>query len=263
MAKKLNTMAAGLLLLSLTMGVAGSAAAEITSDSGQKTDKTIRISAATALGGVYMSHSVGLGLLGNPVHEQNYLRMLAKAYAPDSEQAWNEAIEARKQVEAQFPKMAVALRAPSIPQDGSTVSNEAFHIITEKPLNGEDVTKELQVGDKKVHVTFIKKDQATKVQNHPADRLQPDVTMKGMPPVMLEVSPQAKLQGDFSKAIDAGDAAAVKALLPQMLEAYKEATDKISKSIEQQKKWQAESGQVGLDEAAISTEAKPSTPATK
>jgi hypothetical protein len=259
MTKKSNTIAAGLLLLSLTMGMAGSATAETPNETDQKLDKTIRVSAvksvpATALGGVYMTHSTGFGLLGNPVHERNYLKLMVKAYSPDSEQAWNGAFEERKQVEAQFSKsMTIRLEAalPSV----QAPESEAFMITTAKPLDEEIATKDTQVGDKKVQVTFIHKDKAvvTEAQNNPVGAPSQDVIIHGEQPITMEASPQAKLQGEFSKAVDTSDATAIKALLPKLLEDYKQTTDNMLKSIEQQKQIQADA----------SNQAKPSSEDSK
>jgi hypothetical protein len=274
MMKKSNTMAAGLLLLSLTMGMAGSAAAESASEAVPKKDQAMRVTAANAvsslsLGGVFMNHSVGLGLLGNPVHERNYLKLLVKAYTPDSEQAWNGAFEERKQAEAQFTKTLTIRTLPALP-DGQLPASEAVQITTEKPLNGDSATKEIKIGDNKVHVTFIQKDLAavTDAQYSPVGITPPDGIINGMSTVTAVASPEAKLQGDFSKAVDAGDAAAIKELLPKLLEDYKQSTAKMNESIEQYKKFQAEAGQNGITQsgeakAGASTETKSTAEATK
>jgi hypothetical protein len=242
MKKKFNTVAAA-LLLSLTMGMAGSAAAETASESEQKVDKTIPVSAvksvpALALGRVYMATQTGFGLLSNPVHERNYLKLMVKAYAADSEQAWDEALEARKQAEAQFSK-SLKIRLESALPGGQIPESETVVITKDKPLVGESTTKEVQVGDKKLHFTFIQKNIA-ETQNNPLGVPFQDGILHEEQAVTMEASPQAQLQGDFSKAVDAGDAAAIKELLPKLLEEYKQTTDKIIKSIEQQKQVQAD-----------------------
>ncbi|NHN31006.1 hypothetical protein [Paenibacillus agricola] len=269
MKKKTNKAVTGLLLLSLTMGLAGSAAAaDDQTDSVPKADQTMtvpttmKVSLGTStLGGVFMAHPAGFGLLGNPVHERNYLKMLVKAYAPDSEQAWSNAFTERKQAAEQFSKTITIRTYPALPS-GEATSSEATQIIAAKPVDGEFAVKEIQAGDQKAHVTFINKEHATlKIsQNNPVGSPLQDGIINEMSAMAKETStsPQAKLQGDFSKAVDAGDAASIKELLPALLEDYKQTTDNMNKSIEQQKQFQAEHG-----EGAISTPATPAVEPTK
>ena len=87
----------GTLLLATAFGAVGSAAAETAPD------RTAAVPALKAEGAVKVVHRMG-GMLLQPAHERAYLKLLAKTYAPESVEAWNQAIAERQEVEKEMPK---------------------------------------------------------------------------------------------------------------------------------------------------------------
>jgi hypothetical protein len=240
MNKKLQTAAAGVLMLSLTLGLVDAASAETTNQTDQAQPKqTIQLSvpAVAAKGGVFMAYPGGLGMLLNPIHERNYLKLMVKSYTPGSEQAWNRALEDRKMAEQLMDKSLTLRMKAALP--GEQQSEEA-NIITDKLQAGEQQEVDIQKGDKKFTIFVNKKEAATTgEQNTPLVIPLPGDIMKTSDTDM-EVSPQAKLQGDFSKAVEAGDETVIKELLPKLLDEYKQTTEKINKEAEKLKQAQAD-----------------------
>ncbi|MDD9266922.1 hypothetical protein ACFPES_07730 [Paenibacillus sp. GCM10023248] len=180
---------------------------------------------------------IGSGLLFQPAHERNYLKLLAGAYAPDSLDAWKQALEDRKQAESELPKPTLTIGGP-IP---STKAGEAVAA----PMNpAETKTFTLKAapaavpdGEAPSSAPRVKKIIISKDGSGESTKLIQAIPLEGAPvsgdimesmqfePVPLPES--FVRQQKLTEAVEADDAAAIQSLLPQLLEDYKKETDNI------------------------------------
>lgn len=229
---KFNTIAAG-MLLSLTLGLVGTsaAAAETTSPTEPKPGLSIRTTAAVAS---------GFGLLSNPVHERSYLELLVKTYAPDSEQAWNTAFEERKLAQQKLGTTINIHFETKSPVDHT--EREPFIVrMRQLPEDGQLQSKEASTGDKLQQIKIFTMDKTVVQDTYhiPSDVPFPDGIMRALP-ATLEASPHAKLQEEFTQAIESRDKASILLVLPKLLDNYKETTRMMLESIERLKQSQDE-----------------------
>ncbi|MDF2959825.1 MAG: hypothetical protein K0S39_1560 [Paenibacillus sp.] len=247
MKKPWHYVTAGTLLFSLTLGLVGGASAETAGDTtnAKGTEPaSLSVPAQKESKPVFMYRMGHSGLLQSESHERNYLKLLVKAYTPESEAAWSAAFEERKQVEKLLPKAAAAVKA--LPKDEVQIQKldkDAVPPVTEdgkepvvkvKPVDGQEWNKTFVVRLEKAHSGAGGEGQSIL----PLGAALPDDILKAAESGH-EVPPQLKLQMDFTKAVEADDASAIKELLPQLLEDYKNKTVQLGKVAEKLK--QAES----------------------
>lgn len=94
------------IMTTIAFGAVSASAADTTTEA--KPTKAIQM--VKAVGAVPALHirSASAGLLGQPAHERNYLKLLATTYAPDTLADWKKALDDRKQAEADLPKPTFA-----------------------------------------------------------------------------------------------------------------------------------------------------------
>lgn len=225
---KKTTMAA--LMLTLALGSGGSAFAQTAdgqpggTESVSTTEAAVPALSASKLNVVRLAPA--MGLLSNPAHEQQYLKMLVKSYAPESEAEWTEAINERKQVQQSLPQAvtitkALAAGTEDRPSDGSkpvlfiNKSSVTDAVPAEKAEPVTDGAAVQTEAGKTVKRIILPKNSGA------AD----DIIKKDMEALQT----QLKLQNDLAQALEADDADQVKALLPQLLEQYKGQTAELKK----------------------------------
>lgn len=234
---KNTTMAA--LMLTLALGSGGAAFAQTTD--GQQSDKVemkvveaVKTTEAKAAGMMSIAPAMGMGLLSNPVHEQQYIKMLVKAYAPETEQQWTDAIQERKQVEQKLTKPMMLIKMAAA-KDGQS-SDEAQAItdavkmeaVFAVPAEKLEAAKEgaAEGGQDQPAKTVIAKRVILPNKSEAANVI--------MTKDMNVLTAGLKLQNDIAQAVEAGDGAQMKELLPQLLEQYKEQTAQLKKISEAQ-----------------------------
>jgi|GEM_PF-5430584 len=225
---KKTTMAA--LMLTLALGSGGSAFAQTpdgqTGGTEPNTASEVTAPALTASKLNVVRIAPAMGLLSGPAHEQQYLKMLVKTYAPESEAEWTEAMNERKQVQQSLPQTLTLKKASAVggedqPSDKSepvlfinkvTAADAVPALKAETISAGEAV--QIEEGKTMKRIILPKTSAA-------AD----DIIKKDMETFQA----QLKLQNDLANALEADDADQVKTLLPQLLEQYKGQTAEMKK----------------------------------
>ncbi|OXM85133.1 hypothetical protein [Paenibacillus rigui] len=238
MVKNWKNTAMAALMLALALGSGGAASAQ-TADGQQAAAETKSVAAVKAIEGkqagkVWISHA--FGMLGGPVHEQQYIKLLVKAYAPETGKEWAAALEERKSVEQKLAK-PILITTTASQEQGQPADEKQQLFISSKPDTltsvlpektdaesvgeAEGTTDPMPDGTLRMKRIFISKD---------AKAVEPDMVLEDVTAFPAEV----KLNLEFTKAVEAEDAAALKTLLPQLLEQYKQQTAELSKAAEAQ-----------------------------
>lgn len=159
--------------------------------------------AAPAHGAFFIGSRHG-GLLNSDVHQKAYLTYLVNEYDPGSMEKWNEAFADRLKAVAEMPEKQF------IVSDG-----ESKPKFIAGPLSPPEKTinKMIRIESK----DGIKLPPVRKIFDN---NLSPEDREK----MIEEAKAEADLQSKFEKAVESGDAAAIKELLPKILESYKKAT---------------------------------------
>lgn len=155
-----------------------------------------------------------LNFMASEVHEQNYLRYLIKDYDPAALPQWEKAFAARKDARQQWEqKLKDSLPTASELSGAVTVTfadTAAFPCL--EALPGKVSISEgnlAEISGDKVFVTAVE----SKELNN------------------AEVAVQDKLYSDFEQAVELGDAAAIKAALPKILDKYQQLTEDMVKGL--------------------------------
>lgn len=180
--------------------------------------------------GVPGAFSVGIrhgSYLNADVHEQAYLTFLLKEYAPDSEAEWKEAFVERKKVTAEIKEKLKELA----PGEEISVNGDKIKYFVAKPAAPNAEGSTLPVPQIKEFVTILKDDAALPSGERKdiifkAGEFAPDKLDQKL---MDELKAEAELQAAFAKAVESGDADAIGAVLPKILEDYKQKTEQLKK----------------------------------
>jgi hypothetical protein len=225
---------ASLLAFMVTMAfgaVGGASAADATT-----TDTKASIAVTSALpvmatSAAQLRTSSG-GLLLQPAHERNYLKLLVSTYAPDSLAEWKQALEDRKQAESEMPKptfaktMVIKGSATALPASPGTFENKIFKLDPAQPAptlpDGEAAQL---VPSKEARMFTITKDgvdATTTIQALPLEgtAISGDI-------IKAEPSEAFKRQQKLTEAVEADDAAGIQSLLPELLTDYKKETESL------------------------------------
>ena len=216
--KKLKTLTAGSVLLTMVLGASGAALAETAKPVEVKTEAQEAVPAVKA--GAVLVRSAGM--LFNPVHERKYMQLLVQSYAPDSAAQWNAALEERKQVESDMSKtlekQVILKTAPATPVEAIKIQK------LDDASAGADGTDNIRFEIKQGNELHVS---ATKA-------IAAGGTMK------KELTESMKLQDDFAKAVESGDASAIRALLPKLLDDYTKQTAEMKEAADKMKTQQTE-----------------------
>jgi hypothetical protein len=203
--KTLKSLTVGTLLATMAFGVYGVASAESGKEEGAALAKATAVSAAMTEGKKVIIYHRSGSLLQNPAHERNYLLLLVKAYAPGSVEDWKVALEERKRVESDMPKPPL-LEKKMILQKDMPTGDGKMELRQGVPADG------VQVGEDGANFRIgLNKDDMKEIMV--PGQLKDDIIKKELPEDL-------KLQEDLAKAVEAGDDAAIKELMPKLLEAY-------------------------------------------
>ncbi|NQX61363.1 hypothetical protein [Paenibacillus qinlingensis] len=203
------------IMTTIAFGAVSASAADTTSET-QPTSKTVQM--VKAVGAVPALHfrSSSVGLLNQPAHERNYLKMLATTYAPDTLADWKKALDDRKQAEADLPQPTF-IETITISSKGLTKSDGTAP---------EQITRLLPVEDGVTSDIMIPK----------------PVESESMIAKPVE-SESMILQQKLTKAVEAEDAEAIRAILPDLLKDFVKGTEDVremSKKIKEQQAKEAE-----------------------
>jgi hypothetical protein len=148
------------------------------------------------------------GFLGSAVHEQAYLTYLVKEYSPESLANWQEAFAARNEA----IKAAKENAQTSVPSKDAIFEAEK---IADKPVaitikgldNGDPLPGTDIQGDKAQVITIIGKEVSAETK--------------------AELQAKTELYQKFENAVANSDAAAIKAVLPDLLTDYNKNTEQL------------------------------------
>ncbi|MBP1966364.1 hypothetical protein [Paenibacillus aceris] len=224
---------ASLLAFMVTMafGAVGSASAADTASTEIKPSITVT-SALPVMATSAVQLRTSSGLLMQPTHERNYLKLLVTTYAPESLTEWKQALEDRKQAESDMPKptfakkIAIKGAATALPTSPDASENKMFKLEPAQPVPASPDGKAAQlVPSKQLTTMTIIKDSAeagTAIQALPLEGAIAGDIMKAEPS-----SEVFKRQQKLAEAVEADDAAAIQSLLPELLVDYKKETESL------------------------------------
>lgn len=225
---------ASLLAFMVTMafGAVGSASAADTATTDTKA--SFAVTSATPLMGTraVQLHTSSSGLLLQPAHERNYLKLLVSTYAPGSLAEWKQALEDRKQAESEMPKpafakaMVIKSTATALPTSPVTLENKMFKLDPAQPAttlpDGE--AAQLVPSKEALPLTIIK-DSANATATIQALPLEGTAISGDI--IKAEPSEAFKRQQKLTEAVEADDATAIQSLLPELLTDYKKETESL------------------------------------
>ncbi|MGO4497425.1 hypothetical protein AB4114_16235 [Paenibacillus sp. 2RAB27] len=230
------------IMTTIAFGAVSASAADTTTEA----KPTGAIQMVKAVGAVPALHfrSSSAGLLNQPAHERNYLKMLATTYAPDTLTDWKKALDDRKQAEADLPKPTFAKTVTISKEDADgkmqvfpssdatfTTSLEGGKDIEALPLLPALTADELKnlpegvAATTKGFVTSITKSDGTAPEQ--ITRLLPveDGVASDIMIAKPVESESMKLQQKLAEAVEADDANAIRAILPDLLKDFVKGTE--------------------------------------
>jgi len=186
---------------------------------------------AKAAPGIVTVRSAASGMLHEPVHQRHYWKLLAAAYAPDLTEEWDAALAERKAAEERLSK--------GNPLTVQIPSGEAGAIVEEEL--GE-LKREIESGGETFRITFQKSGDAVVLEQGEGAKtfVLPAPTEGAANAEAAKPDPAMQRLDDLAAAVEAEDAKAIAALLPQLLDDYRKQTESLLRMAEQ---WaEAESG---------------------
>lgn len=162
-------------------------------------------------------------LLNSEVHEQNYLKMLAKAYDPDSLTEWEDAFADRTRVTDKIKEQIVK---------SIDIDNIKTEIIT---VDGEEIAHDLNISEAAPLV--INGKDAVKLEQLELETIgevsHDGVIESGMCSVNVdkEMSKKLTLYKEFADAVSSSNEEELKKILPQILDDYRAQTDKMEQGL--------------------------------
>lgn len=227
-------------MLTTAFGAVGASAAD---DAASETKPSAEITQSKPIMVKSVAASrIGSGLLMQPAHERNYLKLLVGAYAPDSLDAWKQALEDRKQAESELPKPSFKIRtatpatkadgaalAPVNPAETKTFTLQAAPVV----LPDGETPKLLPLGEARM-ITISKDGKVDSVPSIQALPVEAGVVSGDiMKATRIDMANPAELPESFKRqqklaeAVEADDTATIVSLLPELLEDYKKETENI------------------------------------
>jgi hypothetical protein len=245
------------IMTTIAFGAVSASAADTTTEA----KPTGAIQMVKAVGAVPALHfrSSSAGLLNQPAHERNYLKMLATTYAPDTLADWKKALDDRKQAEADLPKptfaKTVTISSKDVadgavqvfPSEGATFvtsfeGGKAIEALPALPTLTATEIKDLPEGvahPTKGFITSITKSDGTAPEQ--ITRLLP--VEAGVASDIMVAKPveseSMKLQQKLTEAVEADDAEAIRAILPDLLKDFVKGTEDMRDMTKQIKELQA------------------------
>ncbi|CAG7644708.1 hypothetical protein PAESOLCIP111_04776 [Paenibacillus solanacearum] len=215
--KRLKVLTAGSVLLTMVLGASGAALAE----TAQPAEVKLEAQAATTAVKAATVMVRSAGMLFSPVHERKYMQLLVQAYAPESAAQWSAALEERKQVESEMSKTLekqVILKTDAAPVEAVKIRKV-------------DGTKEEAGATDSIRL---------EIKEGGELHMSPAKTIAAVGTVKKELTESMKLQDEFAKAVESGDASAIQALLPKLLDDYTKQTAEMKQAAEKMKTQQPE-----------------------
>lgn len=227
------------IMTTIAFGAVSASAADTTSET-QPNAKAVQMVKAVGAAPALLFRSSSAGLLNQPAHERNYLKMLATTYAPDTLADWKKALDDRKQAEAELPKPTFAQTVTIsskdvaegavqvVPAEGaafvaSLEGGIAIETLPALPTLTAAEIKDLPEGaahPTKGFFTTITKSDGTLTE--PITRLLP--VEAGVASDIMIAKPveseSMKLQQKLTEAVEADDAEAIRAILPDVLKDF-------------------------------------------
>lgn len=225
---------ASLLAFMVTMafGAVGGASAADANTNENKPSIAITTATPVMATSGFQLHASSSGLLLQPAHERNYLKLLVSTYAPDSLAAWKQALEDRKQAESEMPKPAFAKTmvikgsTAALSTSPGTFENKIFKLDPAQPATALPDGEAVQlVPSKEVKTFTIIKDGADATATIQALPLEGTAISGDI--IKAEPSEAFKRQQKLAEAVEADDAAAIQSLLPELLTDYKKETESL------------------------------------
>jgi len=181
--------------------------------------------------GIVMVRSAASGVLHEPAHQRHYWKLLAAAYAPDLTEEWDAALAERKAAEERFSKIK--------PLTVQIPSGEADAIVEEEL--GEQLKGEIESGGEPFRITFRKSGDAVVLEQSEGAKtfVLPAPPEGAANAEAAKPDPVMQRLADLAAAVEAEDAKAISALLPQLLDDYRKQTESLLRMAEQ---WEAQSG---------------------
>ncbi|OAS14715.1 hypothetical protein [Paenibacillus oryzisoli] len=231
------------IMTTIAFGAVSASAADTTSET-HPTAKSVQMVKAVGAAPALLFRSSSAGLLNQPAHERNYLKMLATTYAPDTLADWKKALDDRKQAEADLPKPSFAQTITIsskdtadgalqvVPAEGATfvTSLEGGKAIEALPLLPTLTAAEIK--DLPEGVTFPTKGLTASITK--SDGTLPEQITRVLPveagvasDIMIAKpveSESMKLQQKLADAVEADDAEAIRAILPDLLKDFVKGT---------------------------------------
>lgn len=247
------------IMTTIAFGAVSASAADTTSEAKPTTNAIQMVKAVGAVPAAIHLRSASAGLLGQPAHERNYLKLLATTYASDTLTDWKKALDDRKQVEADLPKPTFAKTitisskdaadgaVQVFPSEGAAFvtsfeGGKAIEVLPPLPTLTAAEIKDLPEGvahPTKGFITSITKSDGTAPEQ--ITRLLP--VEAGVASDIMIAKPveseSMKLQQKLTDAVEADDAEVIRAILPDLLKDFVKGTEDMREMIKNIKDQQA------------------------
>ncbi|NOU69123.1 hypothetical protein GC096_34480 [Paenibacillus sp. LMG 31461] len=245
------------IMTTIAFGAVSASAADTTTEA-KPTEAIQMVKAVSSMPALHI-RSASAGLLGQPAHERNYLKLLATTYAPDTLADWKKALDDRKQAEADLPKPTFAKTVTISKEDAdgkmqvfpssdatfitSIEGGKAIEASPLLPALTADELKNLPEGTvAPQRVFFTRTAQADGTTPEQITRLLPveaGVTSDIMVAKPVETE-SMKLQQKLTDAVEADDAEAIRAILPDLLKDFVKGTEDMRDMTKKMKEQQTE-----------------------
>ncbi|MFD0698862.1 hypothetical protein ACFQZT_32845 [Paenibacillus sp. GCM10027628] len=203
-------------MLTMSIGSAGGASA-----AESNANLEAQITSTIAQPAVKLTPAITLGVASSnllPALQRNYFKLLASTYAPETVDAWKQALDERKQLESemphpQFPNKVVIMKKAEIDKsvdsgsETSTTERRMYRIVLPKP--GTQIGTDQQIGE---------------VTQSDAIKVSDDI-------IKAELPESFKRQQKLAEAVETDDAATIRSLLPELLKDYKNETEALRKAV--------------------------------
>ncbi|KRF07173.1 hypothetical protein ASG89_17665 [Paenibacillus sp. Soil766] len=231
------------IMTTIAFGAVSASAADTTTDT--KTAPAIQMVKAVGSAPALHFRSSSVGLLNQPAHERNYLKLLVTTYAPDTLADWKKALDDRKQVEADMPKSAFAKTVTIASKDAAEGAVQVF------PAEGAAFVTSFEGGEAIEALPLLPTLTAAEIKDlpegvaHPtkgfitsltkSDGTLPEQITRVLPveagvasDIMIAKpveSESMKLQQKLAEAVEADDAEAIRAILPDVWKDFVKGTE--------------------------------------
>lgn len=226
-------------VLALTTGAVGASAAEAETKHAGNGASTVE---AAGKPFVVQARSGSGMLLHDDVHQRHYWKLLAAAYAPELSDEWQAALDERKKVEDGFPKAeagVLKLEERVVPSPNGPAAALPDAVLPAIP--GDAAVRAIATDERKLEIATSEDGLVMRIRlgGMSASELGSLAAEAGSAATGVKPSEEMQRQMDLRAAVEAGDEAAIRELLPKLLDDYRKQTEALKAHLEELKAQQA------------------------